>query len=377
MKRSHLVLLSLCVFNFLGSFSQNMGIGISNPTRAKLEISGAVGNTVAIFGGDAQGISIQRQSPAIGFNQYYNTGGTIRNIADGYSGMQWLDAATGNMYFDSYTSGFANNPSGTPTTLMTINSSGRVGIGVAPHTTARLNIGRGTGPDGTAVFRGSVYPSHFNYSTNENTYIRGGKNGSYVYINNVSGRDIYLGKSTNMVKVGINSGDPMYALEIKQVGGLGLILVRDGSFANWHLNVGPTTAQGGYHRLHYNEAANPIGSFHPQTGAYVALSDIRFKEDIKPLETISEKLMQLRPVQYEMKLDYVPAGKKMGFIAQDVKKIFPDLVHISNDTIGQSLSDMHLLNYDGMAVYIIQVIQEQQQKIEALKARIESLKKLN
>jgi hypothetical protein len=35
---------------------------------------------------------------------------------------------------------------------------------------------------------------------------------------------------------------------------------------------------------------------------------------------------------------------------------------------------MHLLNYDGLAVYAIKLIQEQQQKIETLKKRLETLR---
>ena len=374
MKRIHLYLLGICVFYFLDGHSQNMGIGVSNPTKAKLEVSGAVGTTVAIFGGDAHGISIQRNHPSIGFNQYYD-GTNSRYIANGYAAVQWFDALNGNMNYDVFPNGTANSI-GTPTRVMTIDNNGRVGIGVAPNANARLTIARGNGSEGTAVFRGSVYASHFNYGTAENTYIRGGKNGSYVYLNDVAGASTDFGSTTNMVNVGINSGDPMYALEIKQVGGRGLIMVA-ADFQNWHLNTGPTTAQGGYHRLHYYEAANPIGSFHPQTGAYAALSDQRFKKVIQPLERISEKFMQLQPVHYEMKEDYGSRGKDMGFIAQDVKRIFPDLVHIDKDTIpGQRIPGMHLLNYDRMAVYVIQVIREQQATIEALKKRIEYLKKL-
>lgn len=47
---------------------------------------------------------------------------------------------------------------------------------------ARLVVGRGSGGEGTAVMVGTTYRSHFNYSAAENTYIRGGKLGSSVYI---------------------------------------------------------------------------------------------------------------------------------------------------------------------------------------------------
>ena len=55
-------------------FSQNIGIGITNPTRAKLEVSGVSGSgaTSAIFGTDGTGISLQRNWPTIGFNLCHN-----------------------------------------------------------------------------------------------------------------------------------------------------------------------------------------------------------------------------------------------------------------------------------------------------------------
>ncbi len=72
------------------------------------------------------------------------------------------------------------------TERMVINQDGEIGIGtISP--TANLDVVRGTAPDGTAIFRGTTHVSHFNYSTNEDTYIRGGKTASNVIINDVAG----------------------------------------------------------------------------------------------------------------------------------------------------------------------------------------------
>lgn len=86
-----------------------------------------------------------------------------------------------------------------------ITGTGNVGIGT-PTPTAQLDIIRGTAPDGTAIFRGTTHVSHFNYSTNEDTYIRGGKNSSRVIINDVAG----LGN------VGIGTNNPQAKLHISQ-----------------------------------------------------------------------------------------------------------------------------------------------------------------
>lgn len=56
-------------------------------------------------------------------------------------------------------------------------------------------------------------------------------------------------------------------------------------------------------------------------------------------------------------------------------KVFPGLVMDEKETTpGETVPDMHLVNYDGLAVYAIKLIQEQQQKIEELQKRLEALK---
>ena len=151
----------------LHTFSQNVGIGISNPTRAKLELNGAAGATSAIFGGESSGISLQRNYPAIGFNQYYST--TSKYMSIGYAANLFLDPNTGYMGLDMLGTGNANT-----TALIrafTIADNGNIGIGTNPSN-ATLFVKKGTNVDGSAVFGGSQYNSHFHYGTNEDTYIR-------------------------------------------------------------------------------------------------------------------------------------------------------------------------------------------------------------
>lgn len=377
MKKYYLLLLLLpAVVN--QSLSQNVGIGIFNPTRGKLEVQGTgIGNTVGIFGGDVQGISIQRSNPCIGFNQYFD-GLANRYIASGYAAAQSLNTTTGDMYLDLYGSGTANNVVSSTTRAITISKTGNVGIGVAPLGGVRLTVARGTGSNGTAVFRGSAWASHINYGTAENTYIRGGKNGSYVFLNDVPGGEVIMGNAvataTSLVKVGINSFNPGFALQLKQFNNIGLVLV-SANYSNWQLKVGPSLAPGSYQLLYYNEGANAIGAFHPQTGAYAALSDERLKTDIVPLPDVSSRLSQLQPVQYLIDRPGLEPTPQAGFIAQDLMNVLPGLVmHEKETTPGEAIPDMHLVNYDGLAVYAIKLIQEQQLQIEALKKRLEALK---
>jgi hypothetical protein len=87
---------------------------------------------------------------------------------------------------------------------MRITGGGNVGIGTN-NPTASIYATRGTGVDGTAAFSGTNHTTHFNYSTDEDTFIRGGKNGADVFINDTPG----LGN------VGIKNGNPAFALDVK------------------------------------------------------------------------------------------------------------------------------------------------------------------
>ena len=62
MKRSFYMLSVLFLIINTDGRGQNVGIGVVDPTRARLEVHGApgVGTTSGIFGGDGAGISLQK-----------------------------------------------------------------------------------------------------------------------------------------------------------------------------------------------------------------------------------------------------------------------------------------------------------------------------
>ena len=85
-----------------------------------------------------------------------------------------------------------------------IDNNGNVGIGTSSPT-ATLFVARGGGADGTAVFCGTNAYSHFNYSTSENTYIRGGKTGAIVHLNDSHNGNVILAAGGGNVGIGTAS----------------------------------------------------------------------------------------------------------------------------------------------------------------------------
>lgn len=353
-------------------FSQNVGIGITNPTRAKLELYGSVSATSAIFGGESSGISLQSNLPAIGFNQYYSYGS--KYISTGYAAVQYLDPNNGYMALDMFGTGIINNNVSSVQRAFTIANNGNIGIRTGPANASLYTI-KGTNFDGSAVFGGTTYNSHFNYGTDEHTYIRGGKDNGDVVLNDVPAGVVVFGAGNSMV--GINSGNPTYTLEIRQAtnGGLSLVNPNAGS-DSWEYLVSYYSSQPASHlMLKYNGI--PKGVFSP-TGGYSGVgSDRRIKTNITDIPSVLSKLNLLRPVRYEMKDHNDNHEKTIGFIAQDVKNLFPGSVNVMQVTVDSAnkIADLHTLDYTCLSVISIKAIQEQYDQIKGLQKENDELMK--
>ncbi len=99
-------------------------------------------------------------------------------------------------------------------------------------------------------------------------------------------------------------------------------------------------------------------------------SDRGYKKDIVPQTEALQDILQLQPMRYHY-TDNSPADKlSIGFIAQDVQKIFPDAVRemLQKDgTTGLGI------NYQYFTVLAIKGLQEQQQEIERLKQQMQQM----
>ncbi len=94
-------------------------------------------------------------------------------------------------------------------------------------------------------------------------------------------------------------------------------------------------------------------------------SDERIKRDIAPVGNAKELIMGLKPRQYRFKDN--PEGKlHTGFIAQHVLELAPGWAAV-DDEDKESLGMM----YDEILAPLVQVVQDQQKRIEALEAILE------
>lgn len=132
-----------------------------------------------------------------------------------------------------------------------------------------------------------------------------------------------------------------------------------------------TDGDGGF-ELYYKGGFR--GEYNPTTGNYSSISDLKLKQNIQPLENTLEKVKLLQPKSYTFKADKTNA-KQLGFIAQEVAEVFPELVKKS--PVGDTQEELYTLNYAGFGVVAVAAIQEMLQREEQLTQENEALRTKN
>ena len=185
----------------------NVGIG-TTPIHSRLEITGTVGSSAAMFGADKYGVNISADNPEIGFNYFYNNG--TKTIKAGYGANLGMDPTNGDVYLGNFR-GFQSTSDFGPIThyqqAITVKQNGNVGIDYSTPL-AKLFVRKTNNtlsPEGSFAALGTTYGSYFHYGVNEDTYIRGGKDGSTVFINDGNLGNVAIGSALPESKLTIYS----------------------------------------------------------------------------------------------------------------------------------------------------------------------------
>ena len=121
------------------------------------------------------------------------------------------------------------------------------------------------------------------------------------------------------------------------------------------------------------------GTFRLQIGgqahatAWSTASDTRIKKDVHVINGALDKVMGLKGVSFKYRNDEYPNLQfddniHIGFIAQDVEKVIPELVINSNTPNG-----LKSLDYGRFTPLLVEAIKEQQKQINDLKAQLNTL----
>ena len=104
-------------------------------------------------------------------------------------------------------------------------------------------------------------------------------------------------------------------------------------------------------------------------------SDARFKTNITPIENPLQKVLQLRGVNFDWKTTEFPArsfseNRSVGFIAQEVEKVLPEVVQTEKNAEGYKS-----VQYDKVVALLVEAIKDQQKQIDSLKAELKKQRK--
>ena len=98
--------------------------------------------------------------------------------------------------------------------------------------------------------------------------------------------------------------------------------------------------------------------------AYGSPSDIRLKENIKPIESALDKVMKLEGVTFDWKEsnNVLDIKEDIGFIAQEVQKVLPELVR-------ENKNGMLSMRHQGIAPILLEAMKELKDELDLLKSK--------
>lgn len=107
------------------------------------------------------------------------------------------------------------------------------------------------------------------------------------------------------------------------------------------------------------------------TNGAINTSDARLKKDITGLSYGLNDLLKLKPVEYNWKDEALKGhchGKNLGFLAQDLEKVIPNVVYTPKDE-----KEYYGVNYEALIPVLTKSIQELNQKLEEKTADLKAV----
>jgi hypothetical protein len=268
----------------------------------------------------------------------FNTTGT-ENTANGAAALEFNDSGSHNTAIGAFalfsnTEGDFNTANGAGALSYNTRGEGNTAIG-----SSALN-NNSVGLDNTAIGADALF---HNTTSNANTAI-----GSGALLNNTTG--------FGNIAIGSNAGFGVTTASNVICIGSGGNDVENSCYIG---NIFGSTSSNGVAVL-----VNSNGRLGTMT------SSARFKDEIKPMGSISEALFALKPVAFRYKKEIDPARTpQLGVVAEDVEKVNPDLV--VRDKEGKPYS----VRYDAVNAMLLNEFLKEHRKVQEQGARITQLNK--
>ncbi len=236
--------------------------------------------------------------------------------------------------------------------------TGKVGIGTTgPLST--LSVG-GAGIANAGVYGSGTTYGVYGSSTTYGVYGTGTSEGVRGYSS--AGKGVY-GQGSTYGVYGGGSTAGVYGTSVSK-GVYGYSLSGYGVYGNSNSGSGLRGNSNSGYGIYCNAGTNPNGC--GGNRAWYNASDERLKTNIMTLEKPLEKVLALRGVNFEW--ENIPGKTQMGFIAQEVMDVVPEVV-------GTDPDGYYTMAQSELTALLVEAIKEQQKQIESLKTDIEELKK--
>jgi len=199
--------------------------------------------------------------------------------------------------------------------------------------------------------------------TNTSQPIIGGANTAYLYS---TGKDFAIGNATSSKNLifftnSLNTSDEKMRITSGGNVGIGTTSPAD------KLSVAGVVAPSADNTYTLGKSTARWSAVYSANGT-IQTSDARLKTNIRPLRYGLKEVMLLQPVRYNW-IDQPNGADKIGLIAQDVRKVVPEVV------VGDESKENLGMNYAELVPVLINAIKEQQQEINSIQQRINNLKR--
>jgi len=186
--------------------------------------------------------------------------------------------------------------------------------------------------------------------------------------------NLLVGKTANY---GTGSGESNY-IQVKS----GVVYAADniGSASNRNWTVSPNGSSAGaldwtisstnnnWPNFAYRMQLTSAGALNNTTGTYGTISDLRLKENISDARNYLADLLKLRVVKYSLKEEASAVATKLGFIAQEVEQVFPNLVEQS-DKEYEGAEGIRSVKTSILIPMLLKAIQELTARVQTLETR--------
>lgn len=314
-------------------FSGNVGIGISTPTHALEVSSDAQVNGLTVGRGTGNittNTAVGNSALAANTTGYYNTAVGYQTLPSNTTGYE--NTAVGKHALYSNNQGLFNTAIGEYALYSNVSGQSNVAVGLGALRNSQFGI------ENTAIGQealDSILINDSNYNVAVGRYAGSRISGGMTTMT-VADRSVFLGSAT------MAQGNAQTNQIIIGYGATG---------------AGSNTAT-----LGNTSITTTILRGDVYGGAFIYSSDRNLKTNIKSLDDSLAKILKLRGVTFNWKKSGEPS---VGLIAQEVEKVFPELVSGEEGSKGVS--------YGNLVAPLIEAVKEQQKEIDSLQARIKVL----